>query len=1068
MILRLLEPALLLLVAVLGPFLAGHALEGSLAAAALRGETGEADALRAAITSAGWAFAGAGVLLAISRAVTLFWRRGEHVLTPFALPAAYGALALGFMVQAGYGSPYAASWPGPPFATGVLYAGVVSSCVLLAPGDIGAFLSRARWALFAVAVALVALLAAFGSAPGSSGQTINLWGFQPIEIVKLFVSLAVAATLGARAWKLRWHRVGPAWLRVPRPRLLMVASSILVAGWLALFAVRDFGPTLILAFVFLGLFFVVTRSLAWVLTAIALTAGLLAFFWFHPDLAPSSTLALRLDMWRDPWLNGRPNGDQLALARYALAAGGWTGSGVGAGVPAALPAGHTDLAYAHLVEVLGEAGGLGYLALLGVLVIDGLRVAAFNRTPERVMMATALGLLLAGQAFVILGGTLGLFPLTGVVVPFLSFGKTGTVALLAVAALLVRLGEDGRYRADTEELRELRAGVHQVRIGLVVLGVLLGQATAFHALYERDATTLRGVVTTLGDGTPVVRHDPRLRVLSSQIRRGPILDRKGAELAASPVAGGRVNPLGDQFGTVLGSADGRLARAPWQLERQLDARLRGLPDAANPPVAWTATVAGRPQVVFATGGGDLTVDAQRALAIERSVARGGGPEVRRVQLADVDLAPLLPIARLPVAERADAIRAVANDVESRAVRVSVDAELQRDLAAAVRAAASKSTTGAAAAVLLDADSGEVLARAQWPDFDPGGTAWQPLRAADEKRFMGVYGAWSDKTGAHGVYQAGSVFKVLSSLVAAREGLLPAVAVPDTCPTSSEPSFACDQVDGGRPSFTLPGWSRPIHDHGDGGARGPLDLVAAIAKSSNVWFGQLALKLGPEPYRRLRTDGVEFGNPGLLQETDGPYTGLGEGGSRRLAQTGFGQGAGSWSVMQAARAVAAVANGGEYVRCASTMAVDEPCKRLALLPPGVSLEPILAGMREVMKTGTGARLKTPAGLRVYGKTGTADAPGTADEAPWGIRRGQTTRPHSWFVAIAEPATATECARTGDRYVVAAVVPHGGFGASAAGPLAMDALAALQTRGYLPPPPAPVEPAPAATPKARRRR
>jgi cell division protein FtsI/penicillin-binding protein 2 len=154
-------------------------------------------------------------------------------------------------------------------------------------------------------------------------------------------------------------------------------------------------------------------------------------------------------------------------------------------------------------------------------------------------------------------------------------------------------------------------------------------------------------------------------------------------------------------------------------------------------------------------------------------------------------------------------------------------------------------------------------------------------------------------------------------------------------------------------------------------------------------------------------------------------------------------------MQAARVVGAVANGGKYLRCPSTMELGAACATTELLPPGVTLEPVLAGMRAVMKSGTGARLKSPAGVRVYGKTGTADAPGTRDEAPWGIKKGATTRPHSWFVAIGEPDASPECAPLGSRYVVAAVVPHGGFGASAAGPLAMKALTALQTHGYLPP-------------------
>lgn len=115
----------------------------------------------------------------------------------------------------------------------------------------------------------------------------------------------------------------------------------------------------------------------------------------------------------------------------------------------------------------------------------------------------------------------------------------------------------------------------------------------------------------------------------------------------------------------------------------------------------------------------------------------------------------------------------------------------------------------------------------------------------------------------------------------------------------------------------------------------------------------------------------------------------------------------------------------------------------------SLPAVLAGMQGVMSSGTGKYLPKIAGIRVYGKTGTADAPGTKDEKPWKIKAGGETAPHSWFVAIAEPETAPACDATGSgRYVVAAVVPHGGFGAKSAGPLVMDALKIMATLGYLP--------------------
>ncbi len=1053
----LLELSLFVVVAIVTALGANHAVDATLAAAAFRGDVGDPAGPRAAVQQAITYFVGGVAILGVARALTARLRKGAHIYVPLSLPAALAAMGLGLAIQIGYGSPWSARWPGLPFAQGVFLACVVSAAILAIPGDVAGWLSRSRLWILGGTLLLLVVLFGLGSAPGASGQTINLFGFQPIEAVKVGAAVTMATWLGGRAAKIRFQRERVGFLRIPRPRLLAGALATLAVTWIGLFAVRDFGPTLILGAVFLGLFYVVTRSPGWVVIALSFIALCLAIFWWNPDLAPSSTLTLRVDMWRDPWLNARAHGDQLASARWALAAGGMWGAGLGSSAPGALPAGHTDLIYAHLVEELGQVGAIAYLTLLGACVLDALRVAACNRTPERALIAAALGLFLVAQAAVILLGTLGIVPLTGVVAPFLSYGKSGAVTMLGVVALIVRLGQDGMYRADTEELRELRGGVDRVRIGVAVLLIALAWVTGTEAVFARDATTLRAVITTLKDGTPVVRHDPRLSEIARKIRRGSILDRYGLPLAVSAAPGSRTNPLGDALGTVLGPATGSLARSPWSVERVLDARLRGWPDAAVQPTAYVGEIDGKRKVVFAT---TLALPTDEAAAALRLAARGGLGTVTRISLADPDLSPLLPLARLPLAERSLAVIALSTDTASRSVTLTLDARLQGLVAKAARDAAAKSAVGAAAVVVVDPATGQTLARAQWPDYDPGGTAWMPLRESNAPKFMGIYGAWSDKTGAHGVFQAGSVFKVLTALVAVRESVVSAGDPADgdsasaaSCPNEAAPRFVCNDVTDGRTSFDLPGWDKPIHDHGDGGAKGDVDLIEGLTRSSNVYFAQLGLKLGPEAYRRLRTDGVEFGNPELLKERDGAYTGIGEGGSRRLAQTGFGQGAGSWSAAQAARVVGAVASGGVYRRCPASMEKDAPCETLTLLTPGASLRPVLAGMHGVMTRGTGARLPKVAGVRIYGKTGTADAPGTRDEAAWGIRPGKTTAPHSWFVAIAEPSGVPECqdlagSAAAGRYVVAAVVPHGGYGASAAGPLAIASVLALQEAGYLP--------------------
>lgn len=1048
----LVELILLAAVALAGAVGAHAAVAGTLASAAIRGASGD-DALVSALghEAANW-FVGAVAVVGLAR-VIVSRRRGEHIRSPLLMPAAMAATGLGLVVQLSYGNPYRADWPGPAFAQGVFIASLVAAAITLFPWDPAELLRRGRLPLAGVVLTLFGALVLFGDAPGASDQRINLGPVQPIEAIKIGAALFLALELGRRAGKLRFQRTRLGALRVPRLTLLVPALATLLATLGGLFFLKDLGPTLIMAGLFLALYFIVTRSPGWVVLALAVTVTMALVFAWRPEWTLSTTVETRLRMWTDPWLNGLPNGDQLARARWTLAAGGLTGAGVGATFPGALPAGHTDLVFAQLVEALGVVGAAAYLGLLGLVVGAGLHVAARNRTPERVLLAASMALLLALQASVILSGTLGIVPLTGVVVPFLSYGKSGMAAFLGAVALILRLGEDGALRAETDELRELRGGVRAAGWALLGVGFLFLGVTAVQAVFWRDTTSLRSVVTTLADGTPAVEHDPRLQAIADAIRRGSILDRNGQPLAVSPVPGTRIDPLGSALGTVLGPADGSLLRARWSLERIHDGTLRGYGDLADGPAIWLGLVKGKERVVLAVPSAAHPAPGEEAEARHQLTRRGGTGDPRRVALVAPDFSALLPLARLPLAARGPAVSTLSDDVDARSITTTLDARLQASLSAAAVTAAKKSKVGAAAVVVLDPATGQTLARAQWPDYDPGGDDWLKLRLAGDPRFMGIYGAWSDKTGAHGVWQAGSVFKVLSSLVAVRSGIVTGTPGVDgaTCPGKADPAIPCNTVIDGRTAYTRPDWSKPIHDFGDGGAKGTLDLITAITRSSNVYFGQLALMMGPEPYRKLREDGVEFGNPGLLEETDGPFTGLGAAGSRRLAQTGFGQGAGSWNVTQAARLVAAVANGGVYRRCAPDLRLDSPCVETPLVAPGAPLDVVLAGMRGVMQSGTGRGLPGVPGVRLYGKTGTADAPGTADEAPWGIRRGQTTTPHSWFVAIAEPETNPSCATTGGgRYVVAAVVPHGGFGSQAAGPLAIAAVQALQAHGYLPTP------------------
>ena len=917
---------------------------------------------------------GIGVLAA-ARVVAA--RKAERAIAaPWLVPAAVAAALFGLAVHLGTvevsrGAALAPTALG--FAQGFLAGCIAAAALLVVPVDLAELAARARTPI-AIAIAVIfAALALVGSGPAGSGTRINLGPVQPIELVKPLAILFLAVYLGGRASKLRWHRRKLLGLRWPRLELLVPAVGVLLLIVAGLYVIGDLGPVLLLALVFLGMFFVVSRATGWVVVALSIIGGLLAVLARWPALAGGGTVKTRLLMWTDPWTNGLTHGSQLGEGLWAMSAGGWTGQGLGRALTPIVPAGKTDLVLATLTEQLGAVGLVAYQLALAAIVIGALYVAARSRTAERVLIASGIAILVLAQWFVILGGTLGLLPLTGIVVPFVSAGRTSMVVFLVIVALVARLAADGRRRADSAELDELHAAARGVRNLAAVAIVFLCVASINAAAAVRGVTSTHTILARLRDGTLIARQNPRLVALASRVRRGDILDRHGDELATSPTPATRSYPLGKALGTLMGVAPARVLLPPWALERQLDARLTGYADLAG-----------------------------------------------FVPLLDLD-----DDARDAALARRDA------DVASRSVTLTLDGKLQAKVAELARAAIARNGL-AAAAVVLDVDTGQVLARVQAPDYDPNHPTWQARVLAHDRayraRFYGTYGEWPDKTGLQGMFQAGSIAKLFTALAAVRAHL-------------ADQRYECRETDAQGPLLMRRGWPQPIHDFSGDRPHGTPDLVDALAVSCNVYFGQLGLALGPAPLAGLREAGLDVGYGGALDP--------GPAGSRQLASSAYGQGAMVMSTMQAARMVAAIAAGGAYRTCPPTMELGVACRTTTLVADPAALQPIVAGMRAVMTRGTGARLVEPPGVRVYGKTGTADARGFVGEQPFGIRRAAPAAPHSWFVAFAEPASTAELAATAPgRLAVAVVIPRGGGGASAAGPLAMKILAAASELGYLP--------------------
>ena len=970
-----LEVGLLAVAVLIAWWLGSHGTAAWLERVAKLGLNGPGEAaVRGAARSACVQFSVGIALLAVARVIAA--RRAESAVhVPWLVPAAVFASLFGLAVHLATVevSRGAAVMPTAlPFAQGILIGCIAAAAILVVPVDLAELAARARVPIAVTIGAIFLALAVAGSGPAGSGTKINLGPLQPIELVKPLAIMFLAVYLGARAPKLRWHRRKIIGLRWPRLDLLVPAVGVLLLIVAGLYVIGDLGPVLLLALVFLGMFFVVSRATGWVVVALAILAALLAVFAIWPGLAGGGTLKTRLVMWQDPWTNGLSNGAQLGEGLWAMSAGGWDGQGLGRALTPIVPAGKTDLVLATLTEQLGAFGLVAYQLVFASLVIGALYVAARSRTAERVLVASGIAILFFAQWFVILGGTLGFLPLTGIVVPFVSSGRTSMAVFLALVALVARLAADGRVRVASTELEELHGATRGVRhfvLGAIVLALA---ASVNAAAGVRADISTRTILTRLRDGTLIARHNPRLVVLAERVRRGEILDRNGVVLATSPTPDSRTYPLGSALGTLLGVSPSRVLLPPWALERQLDARLSGY----------------------------------------------------------ANLDAFVPLLDLDDAGRDKAIAAMNADIAARSATLTLDAALQSKVAELARAAV-RSKGKAAAAVVLDVDTGEVLARVQVPDYDPNKPAWQDRVLARDapylRRFRGAYGEWPDKTGVQGMYQAGSVAKLFTALAAVRAG-------------TADRRFECVESDEQGPLFDQKGWHKPIHDHSGDRPHGAPDLAQAIAVSCNVYFGQLGLALGPAPLDELRKAGLEIGYDATLEP--------GAPGSRQLASSAFGQGVMVANVMQAARMVAAIARGGRYVKCPPAMELGAKCTETALVPDPASVAPIVAGMRAVMTSGTGARLSEPAGVRVYGKTGTADVRGFAGEEPFGIARAAHAAPHSWFVAFVESASTPEgTTTTPGRLAIAVVIPRGGTGASAAGPLTMQIIAAARELGYL---------------------
>jgi len=225
------------------------------------------------------------------------------------------------------------------------------------------------------------------------------------------------------------------WLpvRIFGPILLMWGLCVVLLVWQ-----RDLGTAALFFLVFSLLLYVASGRILIFISGMALMliAGYVAYLLF--DVVQS-----RVDIWLNPWPEASNRAFQIVQSLMAFSAGGIFGEGIGQGVPTYVPVVHSDFVIAALAEEWGLLGVLTVIAAVALLIVRGTRSGLIHsERPFHVLLASGLSLMLGVQSLLIMAGTLKLLPLTGVTLPFLSYGGSSLVVSFIMVGLLIRLSGD--------------------------------------------------------------------------------------------------------------------------------------------------------------------------------------------------------------------------------------------------------------------------------------------------------------------------------------------------------------------------------------------------------------------------------------------------------------------------------------------------------------------------------------------------------------------------------------------------------------------------------------------------
>ncbi len=403
---------------------------------------------------------------------------------------------------------------------------------------------------------------------------MNLFGFQPSEIVKFLIVVFLAGFFATNEkfiseygrWQKRWQFFG--------------FALIAILGTIFLFLILgDLGPAMVACFTFIILFsfsrgdfmYAVGTAAVYALSiwltgndilfATAITVGLLllAILFIKKQLTESAIMLLvvmagfllldkvpyiekvfpgpvqrlvdRKAIWQNPWDNEVFGGDQIANGLWAMSSGGVSGQGIGEGFAKTIPEAHTDMILPSMGEEFGWAGIICVFIVFLLYVHRAILIGRQTGTPFLFYLCAGIGIATFVQFLLIAGGSIGALPLSGVSLPFMSYGGSSLIANMMAAGFLLSAsivqGSAVQMKfISRQQDRNIMPALIAALVGVVLMGVNVGQY-----LFNNSKWVTQPALVADRSGARMFSYNPRIAILMNRLGAGDLLDRKGRILA---------------------------------------------------------------------------------------------------------------------------------------------------------------------------------------------------------------------------------------------------------------------------------------------------------------------------------------------------------------------------------------------------------------------------------------------------------------------------------------------------------------------------------------------------------